>query len=182
MRKPQLRLGWQIRHRPGLNMAGGTLDQSIVMRGDTPGFSRQCGGNNLDVRFNFRSGKAAGLEYLSDRRIAFRILPPEAGGMDSGQGVERNGRWFQNPRRKPKRGRKVRASSPRLLPDYSGAASTALRIVRRNLSMPSPKAAEMGSTGVLGTRRLNFLRFTTAAGSSILFATTRRGLAARASS
>ena len=71
-------------------MAGGTLDQSIVMSGDTPGFSRQRGGNNLDVRFDFGSGKVAGLEHLSDRRIAFRILPPDVGGMDSGQGVERN--------------------------------------------------------------------------------------------
>ena len=84
-RPPQLRLGWQIRHRPGLNIAVGTLGQSIVMSGDTPDFSRQCGGNNLDIRLNFRSGKVVGLERLSDRRIAFRILPPEAGGMDSGQ-------------------------------------------------------------------------------------------------
>ena len=52
------------------------------------------------------------------------------------------------------------------------ACSTALRINFLNSSMPSSNPAAMGSTGVFFTRRLNFLRFSSAAGSSILLATT----------
>ena len=41
MRQPQFRLGWQIRHRPGFDVAVGVFNQPIVVGGDAPGFSRQ---------------------------------------------------------------------------------------------------------------------------------------------
>ena len=60
--------------------------------------------------------------------------------------------------------------------------ATASQIVCLKRSMPSTKAAAIGSTGVRGTRRLNFRRLASATVSSILFATTRRGFASRAGS
>src|ERR1051326_4472140 len=60
------------------------------------------------------------------------------------------------------------------------AAWTASRMVFLNPSMPWSKAAAMGITGVRRILRLNFFKLSSATGSSILLATTRRGLSGKA--
>jgi hypothetical protein len=80
---------------------------------------------------------------------------------------------FGSRRKLRANGRRCSASSDqRKAPSYS----TAARMVCLNSSIPWSKAAEMGRTGVLRMRRLNFFKFSSAGGSSILLATTRRGL------
>src|SRR5207302_2172463 len=59
---------------------------------------------------------------------------------------------------------------------------TALRIVSLNSSIPSSKAADIASRGVLRSLRLNFFKFSTAGASSILLATTSRGFSSSAGS
>ena len=44
-RPPWFRLGWQIRHRPGLDVGVGIFNQSVVVGDDAHRFSRQRGGN-----------------------------------------------------------------------------------------------------------------------------------------
>ena len=60
--------------------------------------------------------------------------------------------------------------------DLGALLSTAARISFLNFSIPSSNAAAIGKIRVLGTLRLNFFKFSTAAGSSILLATTSRRL------
>src|SRR5207249_3616584 len=77
------------------------------------------------------------------------------------------------------RNSEIRMTKPEIAHAFALSAapsSTASRMIFLNFSIPSSKAAEMGNTGVLRILRLNFLRFSSATGSSILFATTMRVL------
>ena len=81
--------------------------------------------------------------------------------------------------RQPRQASSRQASSPaNYFPDFS----TAARMICLNSSTPSSNAAEIPMTLVRGTRRLNFFRFSTAAASSILLATTSRGFSTSAGS
>src|SRR6266446_3531220 len=62
---------------------------------------------------------------------------------------------------------------------HQSTARVASRMISLNLSSPWSKAAEIGSRRVFRTLRLNFFKFSGATGSSILFATTRRGFLSR---
>ena len=55
----------EIRHRPGLDVAVGIFNQTVIVGCNPHGFSRQRGANNLNVRLDFGILETFGFELLN---------------------------------------------------------------------------------------------------------------------